>query len=126
MRWLWLGLGGIAFALGIVGLFLPVVPTTPFLIAAAACFARGSPALERRLLNSKLFGPAIRDWREHHSISLRIKLVAIAMMALSIGTTIVFVLEETWHRVALGAVGVAVAWWLWRIPTRREARRRAE
>jgi uncharacterized membrane protein YbaN (DUF454 family) len=119
MRWLWLAGGGVAFALGVVGLFLPVVPTTPFLILAAACFARASPALERRLLDSRLFGPTLRDWREHRSLRASTKVVAIAMMSLSIAATIAFVLEETWHRVALAAVGLATAVWLARIPTRR-------
>ena len=118
MRWLWITAGGIAFAAGIVGVFLPVLPTTPFLIVAAACFARASPALERKLLDSAIFGPTLRDWRDHRSIRRRTKVVAIAMMTASIAATIVFVLDETWQRVALAAVGVAVATWLWRVPSR--------
>ena len=118
MRWLWLAAGGIAFVLGIVGVFLPVVPTTPFLIVAAACFARSSPALERRLLDSALFGPTLRDWRDHRSVRRRTKLVALATMAVSFTATIVLFVETAWQRVALAAVGIAVAWWLWRLPSR--------
>lgn len=65
---------GLCFvALGIVGAFLPVLPTTPFMILAAACFARSSPRLESRLLNHPRFGPALRDWRERRAISPRAK-----------------------------------------------------
>lgn len=120
VRWLWLAAGGIAFTLGVIGLFLPVVPTTPFLIVAAACFARSSPALERRLLDSALFGPTLKDWREHRSIARRTKLVAIAMMTVSITASIVLFVEATWQRVALAAIGIATAWWLWRVPSRDE------
>jgi uncharacterized membrane protein YbaN (DUF454 family) len=119
MRWLWLAAGGIALALGVIGVFLPVLPTTPFVILAAACFARASPALERRLLDSELLGPTLRDWREHRSLKRRTKVVAIVMMSLSIAATIAFVVEATWQRVALAAVGIATAAWLWRIPSRR-------
>ena len=126
VRWILLAAGGVATLLGVVGLFLPVVPTTPFLIVAAACFARASPRLDRMLTQSKLFGPAILEWRRHHSIPWRTKLVAIGLMSVSIATTIVFFLEETWMRVALAAVGIAVGVWLWRVPSRDRPRRGAE
>lgn len=118
MRSAWLAAGVLATAVGIVGVVVPVLPTTPFLIVAAACFARSSPALERRLLDSPTFGPTLRDWREHRSIRRKTKLVAIAMMTASIAATIVLVLEVPWQRVALAAIGIAVGAWLWRIPSR--------
>jgi len=80
-RAIWLGLGGVSLALGAIGALLPIVPTVPFLILAAACFARGSPRLERWLLTHPLFGPPIRDWRERGAIPPRAKLLAVGGMA---------------------------------------------
>ena len=78
MRSLYLGLGLICIALGFIGIFLPALPTTPFLILAAACFARSSPRLESWLLDHPRFGPALRAWRAHGTISFRTKLAALA------------------------------------------------
>lgn len=82
MRTLYLLLGMFFVALGFVGAVLPVLPTTPFLIVAAACFARSSPRLEAWLLNNPSFGPLLRDWRARGAIPQRAKLMALAGCAL--------------------------------------------
>jgi len=64
-------------ALGFIGAFLPVLPTTPFLILAAACFARTSPRLEARLLSHPLFGSSLREWRSRGAIPRRAKVLAL-------------------------------------------------
>lgn len=74
-----LGLGFTAVA--VVGAFLPLLPTTVFLILAAACFARSSPKLEAWIMSHKQFGPLVRDWREHGAIPLRGKVLACIGMA---------------------------------------------
>ncbi|MFD1332907.1 YbaN family protein [Methylopila musalis] len=83
-RFLWLGAGVVALALGVVGVILPVMPGTVFLILAAACFARGSPRLERWLLAHPTLGPAVVAWRRDGVIPPRAKLLAFAGMAVSI------------------------------------------
>ncbi len=78
MRGLFLALGLALVALGFVGAFLPVLPTTPFLILAAACFARSSKRLESWLLEHRRFGPVLREWRLRGAIPRKAKLMALA------------------------------------------------
>jgi len=118
VRGLLMACGVLALAVGVIGIFLPVLPTTPFLIVAAACFARASPRLYRRLADSKTFGPGIREWRRHRSIPWRAKLLAILLMSVSIATTATLFVRPWWGKAALVAVGLAVAIWLYRIPSR--------
>ncbi|MGB3391565.1 MAG: YbaN family protein [Pseudaminobacter sp.] len=86
MRGIYLAIGLLFVALGFIGVFLPVLPTTPFLILAVACFARSSHRLESWLLNHPRFGPALQDWRERGAISPKAKLMSLA------GTSVGFVL----------------------------------
>ena len=86
MRAIYLALGLFFVALGFVGAFLPVLPTTPFLILAAACFARSSRRLETWLLEHPRFGPLLRDWRLRGAIPKKAKLAAF------VGTSMGFLL----------------------------------
>lgn len=78
MRSVYLVIGLFFVALGFVGAFLPVLPTTPFLILATACFARSSPRIENWLLSHPRFGPPLRAWRERGAVPRRAKLMALA------------------------------------------------
>jgi uncharacterized membrane protein YbaN (DUF454 family) len=77
----WIALGSVALVLGTVGVLLPVLPTTPFVILAAFAFARSAPTLQARLERSRTFGPIIADWRASGAIAPRYKCLALAMMA---------------------------------------------
>jgi uncharacterized membrane protein YbaN (DUF454 family) len=81
VRLIWLGLGGLFLATGLVGALLPVLPTTPFLLLAAGCFAKSSPRLHRWLLAHPTFGPPIRNWEENGAISRPAKRLAVGSMA---------------------------------------------
>ena len=112
-------LAGSGFVLvGLAGVFLPVLPTTPFLLVAAACYARASRRFYNALLNNRLFGPAIFEWRQHRAIARRTKLTAIALLSLTLATSIVFFVENTWLRLGLALCGLVLAAWLYRIPSR--------
>lgn len=81
LRHLWTWLGGIALLLGGIGIFLPVLPTTPFVLVAAFAFTRGSPKLRYWLATHAVFGPIIADWEARGAIATRYKLFACTLMA---------------------------------------------
>jgi len=105
-------------AVGLVGIFLPVLPTTPFLLVAAACYARASRRFYNALLNNRVFGPAILEWQQHRSIARRTKVAAIGLLSLSLAVTIGFFVDEGWLQAALVLLGIGVAVYLYRIPSR--------
>ena len=110
--------GSVALLLAIIGVFLPGLPTTPFVLVAAACYARASEPFYRWLLRNPTFGPLIIEWRRHHSIPYRIKLIAITLMSLTICASIWTLAARPWLQAMLAAIGLATAAWLWRIPSR--------
>jgi hypothetical protein len=120
-------LAGTAFvALGIAGAFLPVLPTTPFLLLAAACYARASTRFYNGLLNNRTFGPVIREWQRHRSIPYRTKVSAIALMAITLSVSIVFFVEPPALQMGLAVFGLALAIYMYRIPSRDRPRHQPE
>lgn len=83
-RTFWLAIGLTATGLGLIGVVLPLMPTTVFLLVAAYAFARSSPRLHGWLTEHPRFGPVILDWHEHGSIDRKAKLMAVAVMALTL------------------------------------------
>jgi uncharacterized membrane protein YbaN (DUF454 family) len=110
--------GAIALALGLLGIFLPLLPTTPFVLLAAACFARGSERFHQWLLANPTFGPMVNEWERHRSLPYRTKLTAIVLMSLTMAVSIVFFVRPLWLKIALALFGVALAVWMYRIPSR--------
>ena len=87
--WAWRVAGLVSLALGVIGIFLPLLPTTPLLLLAAYCFGRGSERLLKWLLEHPRLGPPIRDWREHRAISRRAKILAGLAMVVVITVSLV-------------------------------------
>jgi uncharacterized membrane protein YbaN (DUF454 family) len=117
VRLLFLGLGTVLLLIGIATVLLPVLPTMPILLAAAACYARASTRFYNWLLNHRYFGPAILEWREHRGIPFRLKCGSIALMALTLGITVVFFVPERALKIELAALGVVLGFVIYRIPS---------
>ncbi|WP_424358995.1 YbaN family protein [Methanocella sp. MCL-LM] len=108
VRWLLILAGTISVALGIVGIFVPLLPTTPFLLLAAACYAGSSPALSRWLLTNRWFGSYIRSYREGRGLPVKVKVVSVISLWLTIGYSALFIVPVFIGQVALVAVGAGV------------------
>lgn len=106
MRWIWLTLGGVFLGLGLVGVLLPVLPTTPFLLLAAGCFAKSSPRLHRWLLAHPVFGPPIRNWEENGAISRPAKRLAVGSMVAVVAVSVL--LGLSWKLLLVQTVLIAV------------------
>ena len=106
--------GIVSVALGAIGAFLPLLPTVPFLILAAFCFARSNPVWEQKLLNHPRYGATLRAWREKGVVGRRAKWAATSAFILS--AVLGFVtLSLPWSLIPLG-VGLVCGTWLWRRP----------
>ncbi len=115
--------GWIALIVGIIGAFLPILPTTPFVILAAFFFSKGSIRLHRWLVNARFMGPMIVDWESHGVIRLRAKLMATAAIVVLFTYTLGFVPVALWIKGIVAAIGVAVLLFIWSRPS---APRRSE
>jgi uncharacterized membrane protein YbaN (DUF454 family) len=100
MKWPYLIAGFLLVGLATLGIFLPLLPTTPLLLLAAACFANSSKKCHQWLMQHDLFGPVIRNWHEKRCIPRRAKLMAIASILLFGGYAIGFAVENTYLRIA--------------------------
>ena len=109
MRTLYLLSGLLAVALGVVGIFVPVLPTVPFMLLAAFCFARSNPAWERRILEHPRFGPPVRAWRERGAIGRPAKIAAVLALAASAGIGL-WLLPEPWRWLPLAVAVICGAW----------------
>jgi uncharacterized protein len=118
-RALWIMAGVCSLLTGIVGIFLPLLPTTPFVLLAAFCFSRGSARCERWLLGHPRFGPMVRDWRAHRAIPLRAKQLATLMM--SVGSAWAWWIMPVRIGWLPALVCGAVAVWMWSLPTAARA-----
>jgi len=111
-------LGAVFLALGLAGIFLPILPTTPFLLLAAACFARASSRIYNWLLNHRVFGPIILEWRRHRSMPYRAKRTALILIALSFTVSILFFVPYWQAQLAMALSGVLLFAWVSHIPSR--------
>lgn len=110
MKTLFIILGSITLALGIIGIFLPLLPTTPFLLLSAALWVKGSPKLYNWLLQHRHLGPYIRNFREHKAIPLRAKIISVSMVWITLLYCTFFISENTWLRISFILLAAGISW----------------
>jgi hypothetical protein len=116
-RILFIVAGTICLGLGALGIILPLLPTTPFLLLTAACYMRGSDRMYQWLLNNKWFGTYIRNYREGKGIPLRGKISALVLLWTTISFTAIFIISIGVIRVTLFLIAAIVSIYLIRLPT---------
>lgn len=116
MRVLLISLGITALALAVIGIFLPLLPTVPLLLLAAACFARSSERFHNWLLEHPRLGPMIRGYLDGQGIPMRAKIRAIALIWVSISISVLFLVPLLWVSLFLIVIGLCVTIYLLRLP----------
>ena len=119
LRILLLIAGWFFIGLALAGVIIPLLPTTPFLLVAAACFMRSSPRFYQWLLNNKLFGKYIRDYKEKKGVPVNVKLVALIFLWASILVTALFLISILWLQILLFCIAAAVTLHIMLIKTKR-------
>ena len=121
VKTLFVVLGALSLLLGLVGIFVPLLPTTPFLLLAAALWVRSSPKLYAWLLAHRRLGPYIRNFRENRAIPLRAKILSVTLLWATLLYCIFFLVAEWWWaQLALLAVAVGVTWHILSFATLRK------
>lgn len=119
LRWLWLALAYVSLALAVLGVVIPGLPTTEFVLLAAWAAARSSPRLAAWLENHRLFGPSLRNWRDGGVINRRAKLLASLSMVMAL--LIMLLTVSHLPSVAFAALGMGCgAAWIWSRPEQRK------
>jgi len=109
LRALYLVIGLLFVGLGALGAVLPIMPTVPFLLVAVYCFARSSPALEKRILDHPFWGPQVRDWQERRAIARPAKLAALTAMAAGVVFT-ALTLGYPYYWISIAILVIAGSW----------------
>lgn len=111
MRYVWIGLAALFFALGIAGVVLPLLPTTPLMLAAVVLASKGSPRFAHWIRHHRLAGPAITQWEHERAISKRAKIMAVLTLALSI-LVIWLVIDPLAVRVGVSLLLTVIGLWI--------------
>ncbi|NMA02794.1 MAG: DUF454 domain-containing protein [Clostridia bacterium] len=106
-------IGSLSLGLGIIGIFLPVLPTTPFLLLALACYLRSNKKLYNFILTNKYMGPYVKDYVSGNGIPLRMKKRAIVILWITIGFSSVFIVKDILVRIILVAIACMVSFYIW-------------
>jgi len=117
LRWVLISCGWISIVCGVIGIFLPIMPTVPFLLLAAACFAKSSDRFHRWLMEHNHLGPLLHDYLKGAGIPLRAKMMAISMIWVSFPTSVILFANALWLKALLIAAAVAISSYLLFLPT---------
>ena len=115
--------GTFFLVIGIVGIFIPLLPTTPFLLLAAACYARGSQKIYRRLINNKWLGEYIKNYHEKKGIPLNVKIISTTLLWITIMFSIIFIVSNLVLRIILIIIAIGVTMHILTVKTLEKNRR---
>jgi len=118
---MWVSLGSLFVGLGAIGVIVPGLPTTPFLILAAACYIRSSQRLYDWLISNKRFGPYLKDYREGKGIPRKAKRVAVVMIVVFVSFSVVFGIEDLTLKIVVGLLGlIGLLYVLFKVPVAKD------
>lgn len=119
LRGLFMVFGFLSLGLGVVGAVLPGIPTTAPILLAAYFFSRSSERFDSWLLNHKVFGPLVRDWRAGLGFSARAKTISLVAIAITFTITVVWAVEHIGVRIGLILLAIAISTYILRLPTKQ-------
>ena len=117
IKFIYVFIGIISFIIGFIGIFLPLLPTTPFMLLSAFMFMRGSEKLHQLLLNSQ-FGPAIKLWQKERKIAYKTKILALISLVCVMSVSILLIVPLLIIKILLGIIGICVFGYILKIPTK--------
>jgi uncharacterized membrane protein YbaN (DUF454 family) len=101
--------GTFLIGISIIGIFIPVLPTTPFILLAAALYAKSSKRFYKWLVNNRVLGKYIKNYREGKGIPLKVKIIAISVLWITIGYSVIFAIDILWIRILLVIIAIGVS-----------------
>ena len=110
MKYLLILLGSISLALGVIGIFLPLLPTTPFLLLSATLYVRSSDKLYQWLIHQKYLGTYIRNFREHRAIPLRAKIISVSMVWITLSYCAITISGNIWIKALFIVLAICITW----------------
>ncbi len=116
--------GWVSIVLGVIGIVLPLLPTTPFMLLAATCFAKSSPRFHQWLLAHSFFGPLINSYQGDKNLPQDVKVKAIIFIWITLSISI-FLLKISWLRIVIFFLGIMLTTLLWRVPSRAKQSEKA-
>lgn len=115
-RQMYLIFGGVFFVTGLVGIVLPILPTTPFMILAAGCFAKSSPRFHQALLNNRWIGQDLQRWEREHTMLRSTKIRATWVIVIMFSISIAVLMAKPWLQFILIGIALVLLFFLWRVP----------
>jgi len=115
-RQMYLLLGSVFFVTGLIGVVLPILPTTPFMILAAGCFAKSSPRFHQALLNNRWIGKDLQRWEQNHTMLRATKKRATWVIVIMFSISIAILMGKFWLQAMLVGIAIILLFSLWRVP----------
>lgn len=120
-RFIYFSVGLFCLVLGLIGVVLPLLPTTPFVILAAFCFSKSSPRFHKKLLENRIFGPMIADWERYGVIPFKVKCISSSMMVLMISYPVFFKQLPLWADISMLVTALIALFYIWSRPSQPAA-----